>query len=187
MSIIKTFSAWVKSLNESSKSTYDYGCAMVYYDMPQMQKIHEAISPDDVYTEDGDNSYGLEDEPHTTLLFGFHNDVDADSVLEVCSKFNYSDDLILNNISCFNNEKYDVLKFDVESPVLHRANAQIKSSFANRYTTNFPDYHPHCTIGYIKKGKGQHYADLFKNESYLVTPKKLVYSMPSGDKREVEL
>lgn len=186
MSIIKTFSAWVKSLNESSKSTYDYGCAMVYYDMPQMQKIHEAIDPDDVYTEDEDNSYGLEDEPHTTILFGFHNDVDADDVLHVCNKFDYSE-LKLHNPSCFNNPKYDVLKFDVDSDVLHKVNNKVTSHFANRYTTNFPDYHPHCTIAYIKKGKGQHYADLFKNESFSVTPKKLVYSMPSGDKREVEL
>jgi 2'-5' RNA ligase len=186
MSIIKTFSAWVKSLNESSKDAYDYGCAMVYYDMPQMQKIHEAISPDDVYTEDGDSSYGLEDEPHTTLLFGFHGDVDASDVLHVCNKFEYPK-LELHNASCFNNDKYDVLKFDVNSPELHKVNAKLKSQFAKKYTSNFPDYHPHGTIAYIKKGKGQHYADLFKNESYLVTPKKLVYSMPSGDKQEVEL
>lgn len=38
-----------------------------------------------------------------------------------------------------------------------------------------------------KKEKVSIMLTFFKNESYLVTSKKLVYSMPSGDKREVEL
>jgi 2'-5' RNA ligase len=184
MNLIANFSAWLKSLNESSKSTYDYGCAMVYYDFPQMQELHSLISPDDIYHETGDNTYGLEDEPHTTLLFGFHSDVDLDHVLNVCNKFSYPV-LKLHNASCFNNDKYDVLKFDVVSPELHAANDQLKSEFADRYTTEYPNYHPHSTIGYIKKGKGQHYADLLNGNSYRVTPKKLVYSMPSGDKKEL--
>lgn len=184
MTLFKNFSAWVKSLNESSKSTYEYGCAMVYYDFPQMQQLHAEISPEDIYTETGDNTYGLEDEPHTTLLFGFHDDVDPDSILQLCNRYKYPD-LKLHNVSCFNNEKYDVLKFDVDSPTLHQVNSELKSEYMDRYTTNFPDYHPHSTIGYIKKGKGQHYVDLFKDRSYIVTPKKLVYSLPSGDKKEL--
>lgn len=187
MNLIKNFSAWVKAITESSRNKYEYGCAMVYYNLPEMEALHSAINPEDIYTEDGDNTYGLEDEPHTTLLFGFHSEVDADDVLHICNKFNYSEDFILNNVSCFHNEKYDVLKFDVESPVLHRVNAKLKSHFADQYTSNFPDYHPHCTIGYIKKGKGQHYVDLFKNASYFVTPVKLVYSMPSGGRKEIML
>lgn len=187
MNLIKNFSAWVKAITESSKNKYEYGCAMIFYSCPEIYKMQDAINPNDIYTEEGDNSYGLEDEPHTTLLFGFHREVDADDVLELCNKFNYSEDLILTNVSCFNNEKYDVLKFDVESPVLHRVNSKLKSHFANQYTSNFPDYHPHCTIAYIKKGKGQHYVDLFKDLSFTVTPTKLVYSMPSGDRKEVIL
>ena len=184
MTLIKTFSAWVKSITESSKNKYEYGCAMLYYDLPEMAQIHAAIDLDDIYTESGDNTYGLEDEPHTTLLFGFHQEVDADEVLYICNKFEYSD-LILKNPSCFNSEKYDVLKFDVDSEVLHKINAKLQSRFKDKYTSTFPDYHPHCTIGYIKKGKGQHYADLFKDLSFSVTPTKLVYSMPEGDRKEI--
>jgi len=184
MNIITSFSKWLKSINESSGNVHDYGCAMVYYDLPQLSDLHSQIDPDDIYTELDDASYGLEDEPHTTLLFGFHSEVDADDVLHVCNKFEYPH-LMLHNASCFNNDKYDVLKFDVNSPELHTINAKLTSHFANKFTTSFPEYHPHSTIGYIKKGKGQHYVNLFKDKNYLVSPTKLVYSMPSGDKKAI--
>lgn len=43
MNLISNFSAWLRSLNESSKSKYEYGCAMVYYDFPQMKELHDRI------------------------------------------------------------------------------------------------------------------------------------------------
>lgn len=184
--ILKNFSNWINSLTESSNSKYDYGCAMIYYDFPEISKIHSSINKDDIYLEDGDNTYGLEDEPHTTLLYGFHGDVTPDEVFGICRDFDYSA-LTLHNCSCFNNQDYDVLKFDVDNDALYKINNKLTSIFSDRYTTNYPDYHPHSTIGYIKKGKGQHYADLFKNKSYIVTPKKLVYSMSNGDKHEMTI
>ena len=184
--MIKSFSTWLKSqLFESSTSKYEYGCAMLYYDFPQMQELHDSIAKDDLYLEEGDQSYGLEDEPHTTLLYGFHPEVDPDSVLDTCEKHQFGS-LVLHNPSCFNNEKYDVLKFDVTYPTqeedfLHQCNSELTKY---PHTTSYPDYHPHCTISYIKKGKGQHYADLFKDKSYTVIPKKLVYSMATGGRLE---
>lgn len=184
--MLKNFSSWIKAITESSNSTYDYGCAMIYYDFPEINNIHSSIGKDDIYIQEGDNSYGLEDEPHTTLLYGFHQDVEPDEIFNICKSFNYSP-LKLHNSSCFNNSEYDVLKFDVDNSILHQINNRLTSNFKDRYTTSYPDYHPHSTIGYIKKGKGQHYADLFKNKSYIVTPKKLVYSMSNGDKHEIHI
>jgi 2'-5' RNA ligase len=183
--MLKNFSTWLKSifLTESAGNTYEYGCVMLFYKLPQIQEIHDKIDAADIYTSSGDNSFGLEEEPHITLLYGFHSDVDPDEVLDVCKKHKYPK-LTLGNSSCFNNPEYDVLKFDVTGKVLHKVNAEL-SKFP--HTTNFPDYHPHSTIGYIKKGKGQRYADLLNNKSYKVTPEKLVYSLPNGDRREVML
>jgi hypothetical protein len=59
-------------LKEGSNQTYDYGCVMLYFDFPLMDKIHNVIDPKDIYYEEGDRSFGLEDEPHTTLLYGLH-------------------------------------------------------------------------------------------------------------------
>jgi 2'-5' RNA ligase len=184
--MFKSFQNWLKSIYESSNSTYEYGCAMVFYEFPQIVTLQDMIEESDIYTESGDNSYGLEDEPHTTLLFGFNNDVDPGEVLSMCKDFKYPP-MTLENCSCFNNEKYDVLKFDVNSKVLHQVNSELKTKYDGRFTNSYPDYHPHSTIAYIKKGKGQHYVDLFKNYSFLVTPNQLVYSLPSVDKLKVKL
>lgn len=158
---------------------------MVYYDFLEMSTLHSQINEEDIYTQTGDRTYGLEDEPHTTLLFGFHDGVKPDDLFKVCEKHNFTN-LLLHNSSCFENQDYAVLKFDTGYAVrggayLHKCNAELKKF---PHTTNFPDYHPHSTIGYLKKGKGQHYTDLFNKNSYEVTPTKLVYSMPSGEKIE---
>lgn len=186
MTLISTFSKWLSALSESTKSKYEYGCAMIFYSFPEVYKIQDAIDPVDIYEEEGDNTYGLEDEPHTTLLFGFHNTVDGEEVINLCKsvvsahrKFDQVF-LKLKNVSLFESEKYDVLKFDVVNPILHEINAILKQEYEDEYTTTFPNYHPHCTIGYIKKGKGQRYVDLFKDLEFVVLANSLVYSMPSG-------
>ena len=92
--MIKTFKNWIQHLIESKRNTYEYGCAMIYYDLPDINYIHSQILPEDVYTEVGDNSYGLEEEPHTTLLYGFHSDVDPNEVLDLCSSFEYNSLLV---------------------------------------------------------------------------------------------
>jgi len=181
--MIKNFLNWRKSkLNESTGNQYEFGCAMLYYDFPQMQDLHSLIKKEDLY-EDETTMYGLETEPHTTLLYGFHPEVDPKSVLETCKKHEYGN-LILWNPSCFDNPEYDVLKFDVRYPTrggsfLHKCNSDLTKY---PHTTNFPDYHPHCTIAYIKKGKGQHYSNLLSEKEYEVSPNRIIYSSPSGKK-----
>ena len=55
----------------------------------------------------------------------------------------------LGKVSLFENTEYDVLKFEVESEDLQELNKICKTL---PYTSDYPDYHPHCTISYIKKG-----------------------------------
>jgi 2'-5' RNA ligase len=167
---------------KEQKQTYDYGCSMIYFDFPEMENIHSMIEPEDLYTEEGDRSYGLEKEPHTTLLFGLHsNEIDDKDVLDASTKFEVPSEMKLHNASCFNNEKYDVLKFDVDSDHLHKINSELSKL---PHTTEYPDYHPHTTIGYLKKGMGEKYTGKLKDASYLVNPSKIVYSKPNGDKVE---
>lgn len=182
--MIKNFLNWKKSkVTESKAKQYDFGCAMLYYEFPKMKELHNLIKEEDLYLEENNSMYGLENEPHTTLLYGFHPEVNPKSILDTCLKHKYSK-LVLWNPSCFNNENYDVLKFDIRYPTkdesfLHKCNSDLSKY---PHTTSFPKYHPHCTIAYIKKGKGQYYSDLLKDRSYEVTPNKLVYSDPFGEK-----
>lgn len=183
--MLKNFKEFIGSLLEKqAPQTYDYGCAMAYFDFPQMSELHSQIDENDVYTEEGDRSFGLEDNPHTTLLYGLHStEIDDSVVMEIC-KSTQIGPLKLSNVSMFENEKYDVLKFDVENPNLYKINEELSKL---PHTTNFPNYHPHATIGYIKKGSGKKYVDALKDLAYDVTPSKIVYSKPGGDKIEESL
>lgn len=170
-------------LTEAKGQTYDYGCVMLYFKFPDQKKIHKLIQEDDIYTEEADRSYGLEDEPHTTLLYGLHDTVSLKDVKSVLDKFTYST-CELYNASLFDNDKYDVLKFDVRGPELKATNKAL-SEFP--FTSDYPDYHPHLTIGYIKKGLGKKYTHLLKGMKYNLLPWKAVYSMPDGTKHNIKI
>ena len=170
---------------EKKNHKYEYGCAMLYFDLPDIKKIHEIIDPKDVYSEEG---YGLETEPHVTLLFGLHDGVSVPQVTEVMDKFKYTD-CILYNASLFKNPQYDVLKFDIRYPTkggafLHKTNAEL-SKFP--HTTDYPDYHPHCTIGYLKSGTGEKYVKELNDREFVVTPEYGVYTTTNGDKNRIKI
>lgn len=179
--MIKSFKQFVTSLFEKKSEGYDYGCAMVYFNFPRMNEIHEMIDPADVYVSDSDKTFGLEKEPHTTLLYGLHSpEIEDSKIVEIC-KAHTVGTMTLHNASLFENADFDVLKFDVENPVLAEINSKLSEL---PHTTNFPDYHPHTTIAYLKSGMGKKYTEKFANERYEVTPNKLVYSKPDNSKVE---
>ena len=172
-----------KLIKENPTSTYEYGCAMVYFDFPEINKIHDAINPDHIYEEDGDKTFGLEDEPHTTLLFGLHPDeVSVDQIKETIEDITFSACKI-HNASLFENE-CDILKFDVSGGGLREANSKLSTL---PHTTSYPDYHPHLTIGYVKKGLGKKYVKMLKGHEYQLMPQYVVYSEPDGTKTKINI
>ncbi len=172
-------------IKEAKNQTYDYGCSMIYFDFPKMSEIHSMIEDEDVYSEEGDSTYGLETEPHATLLYGLHsNEIDDDVVMKASTKMGVPKELKLHNASCFNNDKYDVLKFDVDDDHLHKINGELTKL---PHTTSYPDYHPHSTIAYLKKGTGEKYTKQLKDLTFTVNPSKIVYSKPDGEKIEKKL
>jgi 2'-5' RNA ligase len=162
-----------------SKQEKKLGCAMLYFKAPQMDIIHSKISEDDIYISEDD--YGLETEPHCTLLYGFHDlEVQGDEVLDFISDFEIPKTLILDKISLFQNEKFDVLKFDIKNDKLTTINNHLTSNFP--YSTDYPIYNAHCTIAYLKKGMGQKYVDKFKSNFIEVQSEMLVYSNHNREK-----
>lgn len=172
-------------LLENSDNKYDYGCVMLYFNFPEMFKIQDMINPDDLYEEEGDKTYGFEDEPHVTLLFGLHDSVSLDEIKHTLGKFTYSDCLI-EGASIFNSKNYDVLKFDVSGVNLAETNSELKKF---PYTNEHKKYHPHMTIAYVKKGKGQMYADKINKLSikYKLMPQYAVYSQADGTQNKIEI
>jgi len=169
----------LKKNKSKAKKVHDFGCAMLYFNNPKLKQIHSEIEDKDIYIDDNDDSFGLEDESHTTLLYGLHEEVSDADVISTIRKHKFPNKIKLNNVSLFENDKYDVLKFDVVEPVLNKVNKNL-TKFP--HTTSFPDYHPHATIAYIKKGKGKKYVGKFKNMNIDVSPSEIVYSKTDGSK-----
>lgn len=167
-----------------NKQTYDYGCAMLYFSFPEINKIHDAINPEHIYVEE-EGAFGLESEPHCTLLFGLHDDeVSVDEIENVLDQFTYYT-CKLHNPSLFENEKYDVLKFDVTGDNLPETNEKLKQF---PFTTDYPDYHPHMTIAYLKPGEGKQYVEMLKkSDDFWVAPTHAIYSQPDGTKNKITI
>lgn len=170
------------SLNE--KASYERGCAMLYFESDCTKKIHEMIKEEDLYIEEGDVSYGIEDKPHCTLLYGFDPKVKANEAFEICEKFSF-ETCKAENVSLFESDKYDVLKYDIQGKNLKECNEALSKL---PFKTDYPDYHPHMTIAYLKKGKGKDYVKMVKEkyESLEVNPQKIVFSHPDGSKEEIK-
>jgi len=151
------------------------GCAMVFFDFKVLSDIHSMIDADDVYDEDG---YGLEDEPHCTLLYGFDDDVHVDDIEPIIDRFKFRP-LKLTNISVFENADYDVLKFDVQGDYLYKINKDLTKL---PYETSFPVYHPHSTVAYLKPGLGEKYVKkIGENAKFTVIPQFVKFTHPFDD------
>eukprot|EP00825_Cyclidium_porcatum_P004804 TRINITY_DN12277_c0_g1_i3.p1 TRINITY_DN12277_c0_g1~~TRINITY_DN12277_c0_g1_i3.p1 ORF type:complete len:307 (-),score=40.68 TRINITY_DN12277_c0_g1_i3:472-1392(-) len=141
---------------------------MLFLDVPVWSKITSIIKSDDLHEK------GIEDESHVTVLYGFHDEVTSDEVFALY-KENYPLkplEIKISGISIFENPEFDVVKFDVNSDELAEIN-KLMRTLPN--TQTFPDYHPHITIAYVKKGSGSKYVKKFKNDRILIG-NELVYT-----------
>ena len=62
---------------------YDYGCVMVEVPVSNWDEICSSIDEEDIYEEENDTSYGIQDNPHLTLLYGTTKDVSTEDVKEL--------------------------------------------------------------------------------------------------------
>lgn len=171
----------IMGLNENT-SPREYSCAMLYFNDNAISNFQNLIDPEDLYTEE--EGFGMETEPHCTLLYGLHDDeVSLEDIIKVLDNHTYTT-CKGHNISCFNNPKYDVLKYDIMGDELSETNEELKQY---PYTTDYPDYHPHMTIAYLKPGKGEKYIDMLNkdNNEISLTPQYAVYSQPDKTKHKI--
>lgn len=173
----------IKLLTEKSTGSYEYGCVMLYFTFPELFKIQDIIDLEDIYEEEDDDSYGLEDEPHCTLLYGLHDEVSLDQVESVLDKYTYYT-VKADNASLFKKDIYEVLKFDIEGDSLQETNKDLKKF---PYTSDYPDYHPHLTVGYLKPGRGEKYIKALKSKEYWIAPQYAVYSMSDNTKHKITI
>ena len=168
-------------IEKSADQSYSYGCIMGYFNLSEYNKLNNrvgSIEESDIYNNE-QNEYGREIEPHVTILYGLHDDeLDQDEVIQLlkCLKLTT---VKLAKISSFDNEEFDVLKWDVESEDLNLYNKIVTLMFP--FTSKFPDYHAHCTIAYLNPGSAKKYSKDVK-EIIELPIEKWVYSKADGSK-----
>lgn len=173
-------------LKEGAHNGNKFGCVMVFfdYDKKDWKSFQDIIDTDDLYTPEGEKGFGKEKDPHVTILYGLHKTVPDKDIEEVIETIK-SPRIKMGKVSFFENPKFDVLKFDIESEDLHKLNKEF-SKFP--YTSDFPDYHPHCTIAYIKKGKAKEYVKELNDKAKIkFESEKVVYSKADGEKKNYKL
>ena len=147
-------------LREKLGQTYSKDCVLLLTDSSEFKILQNKIADEDLYTED--DKYGKENEPHITILYGLlpgeYKTEQVEDILNSYIRIQY----YLKGVSLFENENnpYDVVKIDVVSDDLFNINDALKEL---PYQNDYPDYHPHMTLAYVKKGTGKKYIEPFKN------------------------
>ena len=165
-------------IDEPKKEVHDYGCLMLQLNIPKWETILSKIDDEDLYTEENDSSYGKEHEPHVTVLYGFTENTDVDKIEKILQTLKKPVEVTFTKIDLFENDQFDVVKFNVESKMLNKLHDYFKSNFENE--DKYPTYQPHATIAYVKKGMGKKYVKRLK-EPVTLTSDIFKYSKQNGD------
>lgn len=140
---------------------YDYSSVHVDVPSPLAGDIivwgKKHILDEDVYVTNKDPSYGREDEIHVTILYGLHSER-PDHVIKLIGQSG-TIRAKLGAVGVFTNPyKFDVVMIDIVSPDLCELNNILTKNV--NHTNRYGDYHPHITVAYIKKGRGNKYLGL---------------------------
>ena len=112
------------------------------------------VPDDQVYHNPDDTDlmtrYGREEDPHITVVFGLRSPEGTEVIKDFLPQKSMT--ATLGRVSVFSNpqDPFDTLKVDVNSPDLVELNAALRQAF--EVDDTFPNYTPHVTIAYIKKG-----------------------------------
>jgi 2'-5' RNA ligase len=154
------YSEFIKENNNQSA----YGYVSIPVDI-DLESLKSKIDPKDL------SERGFSDNPHITLLFGLHDEVEAHDIMNIVAHYD-TFDIEVNGIDIFENEEFDVLKLNV---VLSKELKSINKLLSILPHTNDYDYSPHITIAYLKKGTGKKYIDKDYKKT-LTGLNKVIYS-----------
>lgn len=167
-----------------SQDHYDYKSTQ--FDLPEeeVKKIRdfEASIPDDKLNIEAG---GREGEVHVTILYGLDNKTTVDQVAKVVEQFGEVT-VTFGKMSVFKTDKGDVLKLSVISPKLEELHYKIAGVIPNP-GNKFPEYKPHITIAYLKKGEGMMYDNNMAFEGQIVKFNELSFSNNGGEKTVIPL
>lgn len=161
--LVKAAEEFLSEYKEANSKPRKKGCLMLYLSEQQtaiVKKLQAKIKQEDLYTEE--EGYGLETEPHTTVLYGFVDDSVASNIEQMLAEHKLDKPVfaVLKDISTFENDNYDVLKISLISGGLNKLNAFCRNHYS--YENDYDKYNPHITIAYLKKGTAKKYLKALK-------------------------
>lgn len=122
--------------------------------------VVKKINKDDLYIEktekNGDWSFGIEDNVHITVKYGFDFN-DPQPAINVLIGEN-GGNVEISTVEIFKQDNYEVLVVRVKSKVLN--NLHDKLTKALNIYDSYPEYSPHITIAYFKRGRAYRYMDI---------------------------
>lgn len=171
-----------------SKKAVSYEYSSVQFDMPQTlaEKIlawgKRHISNQDLYTEE--KKYGRENDIHVTVKYGLHT-ADTRKIVKLVEGFGPFK-IRLGRISRFvpRDKDYDVVKIEVKGDGLHELH-RILGDLPN--SDEHPEYRPHCTIAYVKKGYCSELSGNLDLTGSTAEVNCLTFSSHTGEKEKINL
>jgi len=146
----------IRNLKEKYGVSYDYHSVQININKMLSEKdyffydLQARIQEKNLYIDPEDNSLGRENQPHVTVLYGLTDDRDCFRIGKFLKKIPYFY-ITLGKISLFTNDpNYDVVKVEIISPELVLISNKIRDNCDNE--NKYPDYQPHMTLAYVKKG-----------------------------------
>ena len=149
-----------------------------------IEEIQSKIKKDELYIEENNNDYGLEKEPHVTLVPCLDNDVDLEKLKTYLDDIS-SYDIVLTDLSKFECDKFDVLKCAVASNNLRDTNKKIVKDFETH--SEYKDYIPHLTIAYMKHGMADKYLRKILPKLVRLKASKFHFSFVGKNNEEKEI
>lgn len=152
-------------IKESNNPNTKLGYIGLYFDID----LKDILT---IFKEEDLHEYGIEEDPHVTVFYGLTGETENSIIKEhIEDMVITNDDISIEGISLFDtNDEYDVVKLDIESEKLREYN-KIISQYPNE--NEFPDYMPHMTLAYVKKGKGE---DYLKDEIVDIVKDRIKYA-----------
>ena len=137
-----------------SKGGRSYSCVMIELkgdSAKKLLKFGKSIPKSELQPPD-DDTPALETDPHITIKYGLLTE-SSDRIKKALKEFGPAK-VKLGKVSIFSGEDYDVVKVGVTSAALRKMRKPLD---AMRNGDKYPDYKPHATIAYVKKGEGKKY------------------------------
>lgn len=125
-------------------------------DSPEIKALQDLI-PEDALYEPNNYKYGREEHSHITVLFGIVTE-EIKPIQDTVQDIGTIKITFEKKISIFSKDEYDVVKVGVESKQLTKMNKALTNNLV--VDNDFPDYKPHLTIAYVKKGLGKDFDGL---------------------------